>query len=355
MRHLLLTLGHNSSAILVEDGEIKAGYEEERLTGVKSDSRFPINAINKLMGDKKPDAIYCTHWEPSADFSKLNAKYWDPSYADGIPVRSHTDNTHHDTHAHAAWCFATRAFPIQNTFILVVDGFGSFGEHFSVYKLTDYGQPELVFRARGYDTSLGLMYQYATAFLGMKMHEDEYKLLGYEVHVASNRAEALQPVIEQHVNQWFIEATTAKLGSVYDPMFNIEALAAVREKFFKRFSNILNTFGLTDPTTNEARATLAYYVQEVLEMCVLRVMAQFPVKNLVVSGGCFYNVKLNKVLLDEISGKFCAYPLAGDQGNAIGLYAIDHPSFRFPGHLFLGQRKLEPVGDVEGLDRKSVV
>lgn len=349
MKHLLLTLGHNSSAILVEDGEIKVGYEEERLTGVKSDSRFPINAINRVMGDRKPDAIYCTHWEPGADVMKLNKKYWDPEYANGIPVRSHTDNTHHDTHAHAAWCFATRAFPIQSTYIFVVDGFGSFGEHFSVYRLNDYGMPELMFRARGYDTSLGLMYQYATAFLGMKMHEDEYKLLGYEVHVKPEHADALQQTIQSEVYNWYQEITDFKLGSMYDPMFNLEALAAVREHFFKRFSEVLALIKLADPTSNEARAALAYYVQAVLEGCVLRVLKQFPAENLVVSGGCFYNVKLNKVLLDNIPGKFCAYPLAGDQGNAIGLYAMDHPSFRFPAHLFWGKRKLEPVGEVEGL------
>ena len=349
MRHLLLTLGHNSSAILVEDGEIKCGYEEERLTGVKSDSRFPIRAIEQVMGKAKPDAIYCTHWEPSADVMKLNLKYWDPSYAEGIPVRSHTDNTHHDTHAHAAWCFATRAFPIQNAYILIADGFGSFGEHLSLYQISPYGDPHLVFRAHGYDTSLGLMYQYATAFLGMKMHEDEYKLLGYEVHIDPNHADKLHQPILDYIHEWYNKISNFKLGSVYDPMFNLEALAAVREHFFKQFSQVLDLVKLTDPTTFEARTVLAYFVQSVLEGCIIRVLSNFTVENLVVSGGCFYNVKLNKILLEDIPGKFCAYPLAGDQGNAIGLYAMDHPSFRFPKNLFWGQRKLESAGVVEGL------
>jgi len=193
------------------------------------------------------------------------------------------------------------------------------------------------------------MYQYATAFMGMKMHEDEYKLLGYEVNVDSRYVGQLEDLIRDQVYRWGLEIQQPVLGSMYDPIFNLEALAAVREKFFKQFSGVLEALKLTDPTTPEARAVLAYYVQSVLERCVHKIVKMFPVDNLIVSGGCFYNVKLNKVLLDDIPGKFCAYPLAGDQGNAIGLYAMDHPSFRFPNNLFWGHRKLEDVGVVEGL------
>jgi len=49
MKVLVLSLGHNSSAILVEDGHIVAGYEEERLSGIKADSTFPQMAILQLL------------------------------------------------------------------------------------------------------------------------------------------------------------------------------------------------------------------------------------------------------------------------------------------------------------------
>jgi carbamoyltransferase len=350
MKHLLLTLGHNSSAVLVQDGKLVAGYEEERLTGVKSDSRFPINAIAALLGNDKPDMIYCTHWQPYADLSEMGGKYWNPEYAEDIPVRSHTDNTHHDTHAFGALAFAGLDFPNDKTYVMVVDGFGSFGEHFSMYRLTNSRSLELVFRGRGYDTSLGLMYQYATAFMGMKMHEDEYKLLGYEVHVTSTNADKLEIYIDRAVETWAMAVHMPHLGSEYDPIFNVAALPAVRERFFKIFGEVLAVVGITNPTTFDARATLAYFIQTVLEGCVIRILNQYDVRNLIVSGGCFYNVKLNKILLDAVPGKFCAYPLAGDQGNAIGLYAMDHPKFRMPNDLFWGHRRLENVGEVKGLE-----
>ena len=42
--------------------------------------------------------------------------------------------------------------------------------------------------------------------------------------------------------------------------------------------------------------------------------------NVIVCGGPFYNVKLNNSIFEAIDGLFCAMPLAGDQGAAIGLY-----------------------------------
>jgi predicted NodU family carbamoyl transferase len=45
---LALTLGHNSSAVLIQDGEIIAGYEQERFSAKKSDSAFPKDAIKEL-------------------------------------------------------------------------------------------------------------------------------------------------------------------------------------------------------------------------------------------------------------------------------------------------------------------
>lgn len=37
---------HDSAACLVIDGKVIAAAEEERFTGIKHDSSFPINAIN---------------------------------------------------------------------------------------------------------------------------------------------------------------------------------------------------------------------------------------------------------------------------------------------------------------------
>ena len=50
-----------------------------------------------------------------------------------------------------------------------------------------------------------------------------------------------------------------------------------------------------------------------------------------------------------VDGQFCAFPLAGDQGNALGLYAMDHPEFSIGNDLCWGVRDLHDKGDVKGL------
>ena len=52
MRYLLITLGHGSSAIYIDDEKnIVIGYEQERLSGIKADSQFPKDAINEIINN----------------------------------------------------------------------------------------------------------------------------------------------------------------------------------------------------------------------------------------------------------------------------------------------------------------
>ena len=51
-KSLLLTLGHNSSAIFIDDNCV-IGYEEERLTGIKADSQFLIMLLQRLLEIKE--------------------------------------------------------------------------------------------------------------------------------------------------------------------------------------------------------------------------------------------------------------------------------------------------------------
>lgn len=354
MSSLLLTLGHNSSAILIEHGQIVWGYETERITGVKSDSRFPLPFVEEYLrvnGFRKhmPEICYVTHWAPSGQLSDMSQKHWDPRFLDGIPIRTlSTKVSHHDTHMAAAMCYAGKDFPLQKTFGVVIDGFGTLGEHFSVYDLSS-GTPNLVRRIHGYDTSLGLWYQYATAFMGMKMHEDEYKLLGYEVHVDEDDAMYLAGDAGVYASEWLEKMKKSIYGSKYDPAYDINALANVKQLIFNHLTDICKRFNIEDPTAAKSRAILAFYVQAVLENVVLSIVEEFRPHNVILSGGVFYNVKLNRMFLEHIHGHVCIYPLAGDQGNAIGLYAMDHPEFTFPSTLNWGRRILKNNGQVKGL------
>ena len=70
---------HDSSASLIKDGEIIAAVQEERLTRVKHDSRFPKNSIEyvcKEGGLKLNEIDYIVFYEkPFLKFERLLETY----------------------------------------------------------------------------------------------------------------------------------------------------------------------------------------------------------------------------------------------------------------------------------------
>lgn len=354
---LLLTLGHNSSAILVESSpsgnRIVCGYEEERFTLKKSDSSFPINAITRCMQVGQIDEVrdvYVTHWDPAGELWNMSSKHW---RADKLPTHKgiithntvsyhlEASYTHHDCHAMGALWYATakREVLYENSLVFVIDGFGNFGEHISIYKISN-GFPQLIRRFFGYEGSLGLMYQYMTAFMGMKMHEDEYKILGYEVLIDTvdvdkmNLDYRINKEITRYLDLYF---DSKKIVDAFDPLIRIDALPALQKSLIDRWQKLCKEFDIQDPTDERARVILGYYVQSVLEGVVLTLIKIYKPTNLLAAGGVFYNVKLNRKILDHIPGKLSVFPLAGDQGGALGLYS-HFRELQWPGHLNWGIR-----------------
>lgn len=351
---LLLTLGHNSSAIAVTKDEphtIVCGYEEERFSHIKSDSNFPKQSIRRCMGVAKTDSVenvYVTHWAVDGKLSSMKLKHWSVSDLPTINglVISHNDHdfTHHDCHAHAALWYAAGNDKLglnqSTTMIFVIDGFGNFGEHITIYCLDKLGRPEVVRRLFGYSGSLGLMYQYMTAFLGMKQHEDEYKILGYETHLSSLDIDIglINQIINKETARYLNEYFDSSLAlSDSDPLLHLNALPTLQKKLIDRWKRFCQLLDLEEEGSFKTRVAMSYIVQSVLEGVVLTLVKIYRPANLIASGGVFYNVKLNRRIAEEILGKLCVYPLAGDQGNAIGLYTSRH-KLEWPGHLFWGVR-----------------
>lgn len=325
MRDLLITLGHNSSAVVAEGSKLIAGFETERITHVKSDSAFPSAVISRLHhehGIRMYDRIFVGHWEPHNDVNRMSQKHWDPSKLPPhvqLITQESLGLTHHDCHAYAAVNFAQTKFIPGQYSVLVVDGFGTMAEHISFYNVGVDGKPECKHRVHGYETSIGLMYQYATQFLGMKMHEDEYKLLGYQSKLIGEPPEDIQ-----RLNEMAHEASLQwinRIKGLPDPSISIELrdLAEVSRRWHEVFAKVLKEFGIDDQ--EKSRIYISHFVQTITEKAVQYIVDLFQPVNLVCTGGVFMNVALNMRLAKTVRNKLCVYPLAGDQGNAIGIRA----------------------------------
>lgn len=356
---LVLTLGHNASAIAVEDGNIIAGYEEERFTGKKSDSSFPIQAITRIRDIaqvEKFDDICIGHWFTAGQL--VESKYADFSYleslvADKADIHSIEDGfTHHDSHMLSAEVFAHHyGIPLQHTAV-VADGFGTFGECISIYQVTGSSR-RLLNRYFGFDKSLGLLYQYATAFLQMKMHNHEYKMLGYEAHIdsvlGSELKQRLHELIHKEATAWIKNTMNNPISMTHDPLVNTAALAQTQNSINEILMNVLDEI---DPDEKldlyEKRVVISYFVQALVESVMCSIIGLYKPSALVVSGGLFYNVKLNHLLANMVD-KFCVMPLAGDQGAGLGVYQNVHGDLTWPGHLFWGIRNLDQSHEGSGL------
>lgn len=349
MYNLAISLGHNSSAVLIKDGRVLAGYEEERFTGIKSDSKYPINAIEELKARyrlPKDTNAYIGHWFVDAALPPPN-KYWNPEhlrslFPNGDVESLSADFTHHDSHLESAMVFAGQNFT-GKCLAVVADGFGSFGECLTIYEISGQSY-SIKHRVFGFENSLGMLYQYATAFMGMKMHNHEYKMLAYEVHLP----EVLEWADRQALDQYSYDAAHEflktyhkfKLTSKYDPVTNLDALPNVQQLINELLTSVTESFNLK--SQYEQRVVVSYFVQRVVELVMTTVVSMYyQGGNLLVVGGLFYNVKLNHLLAKRVTnGKFCAMPLAGDQGAALGVYQAYHGDLVWPDNLAWGDRDL---------------
>lgn len=353
---LVLTLGHNSSAILIEDGVVLGGYEEERFSGLKADSSFPIQSINELVARFNPPKttdVHVGHWFLNAELPGEN-KYWKPHvlrelFPFGQVFSLSADFTHHDSHVMSAMVFGKGAMP-NRYHAAVFDGFGSFGECISLYEIMG-GNYRLVHRVFGFEKSLGMLYQYATAFMGMKMHNHEYKMLAYEVHIAEHFGDdemaRLNQLIEDTSLSWLRRLHNPTLHPEFDPVINLEALPEIQANINKSLMSLLSEMGVSYDDTQTMRCLVSYFVQSVVQQVTIGYIRLVNPINLMVVGGLFYNVKLNSMLADMVKGRFCAMPLAGDQGAGLGVYAAHKGMPFWPESLAIGPRSLIPGIDEE--------
>jgi len=344
---LLLTLGHNSSAIGISNGKIINGYEQERLTRTKSSSAFPIDAIKNIIGSGRANKILISHWYDDFDFYKKTAanetfkRHYNNEFIKGLGgevIALGKEFTHHDAHAYSAIAFleskatATQLKSGMPFHIIVSDGFGNGQEVVSIYK-GNYGNTinhpnlHLVRRIYGYQNSLGLLYQYATSFCGMKENEDEYKFLGYESHITEycNQIQInyIQNSAYNFVYQWIDNTNKDESKSpIFDKTYiNIDKLKEVKVNYHKVFQDMIDKMPGKPALNNfQTRVVIGNFIQTIIEKIYEGMITSYGIKNAIVVGGLHYNVKLNNAVMNAISGFFCAMPLAGDQGAAIGVY-----------------------------------
>lgn len=350
MYSLCLSLGHNSSAVIVEDGNIICGYENERLTGVKADSRFPTEAIQeigKFYDLNEVKEVYISHWSTFGTVDEMSYKHWQrdtllklcPKINELFEGNKRIYGAdHHDCHVSALRAFCDEPFEYE----IVADGFGNYNETISIYK-----NQELIHRVFGFEKSLGLLYQYTTAYLDLKMNQDEYKLLGYESNITRvllpDYVEYLTHLSAKYANTFSKRIFKPSITPKYDLVAGLEALPNLRLKIKKDLDRLLGDVkkqakfrSLSD---YQKKTICAYFIQSVVEKVMVDIILVYRIKNVALTGGLFMNVKLNNIIAKYVNS-ITILPICGDQSGGLGCYNYFKKDLVWPNHLFWGKRDL---------------
>ena len=336
---------HDAAAALVVDGKVVAALHEERLSRVKNDPSLPRMAIDACLTLGGVDAgaldrvvFYENPYRKlervlvgslaafpnGAGFfrralrQQLGDKLW---VLDELAAHLRVDRArvrfvdHHRSHAASALDCA----PFDDAVALTIDGVGE-AESTAIWAPGDAGPQRVASIA--YPHSLGLFYAAITAYLGFRVNEGEYKVMGLAAFGEPRFADDLRDLLQVQPDGSFRLKTSAfdehlrpdraygrevleRLGPARDPSRPWSFVHGRMEGEDQRFADV------------------AASAQRVLEEAVLALARaaheRTGARHLALAGGVALNGCANaRVLAEGPFARVFVQPAAGDAGGALG-------------------------------------
>jgi carbamoyltransferase len=201
---------HESACCLLQDGRLVAAAEEERFSRVKHDPRLPVAAFRHCLaaGGIGPHQVDCLAFYELPE-EKLARQLWAGVPADAPPDLPWLDPRgperalreglgyegplrcfpHHASHAASAFLYSG----FEEAAVLTVDGVGEWAT--TTYGL-GRGNRLTAFEQVEFPHSLGLLYSTLTAYLGFRVNDGEYKVMGLAPYGRPRHVAALSRLIE---------------------------------------------------------------------------------------------------------------------------------------------------------------
>ena len=332
---------HDSAAALLVDGRLVAAAQEERFTRIKNEPGFPASAVRFCLDfagleARELDAVVF-YDKPLVKFDRLlnstlalaprgfdlyrhalpswiREKLWIPGrLRKALPgAREYLFATHHLSHAASAFYPS----PFERAAVLTVDGVGEWAT--CTYGV-GRGEELQLQRELRFPHSLGLLYSAFTAYLGFRVNEGEYKVMGLAPYGRPRyRQLILERLVQRHPDGGF------SLDMSY--FGYLRRLAMTTPRFHELFDGPPRC---PDEPLQARHLDVAASVQAVTEELMLglveRVFQETGERNLCLAGGVALNCVANGRLQRE--GPFAdvwVQPAAGDAGAACGAAYLAH-------------------------------
>ena len=322
---------HESACCLLQDGRLAAAVSEERFSRVKHDPRLPMQAFRYCLRAGKislPDVDCVAYYESPG--KKLSRQLWaglpegdadlswlDPHQAErAIREGLGYDGPilffdHHQSHAASAFFYSG----FRDAALLTADGVGE-------WATTTYGRGEgatlEIFEEVHFPHSLGLLYATITSYLGFRVNNGEYKVMGLAPYGEPRYVDAVRELIQTGPGGQY------RLAMAY---FDF-----VRGR--RMFSSLLcDRFGAPPREPGSEiepfHCDVARSVQLVLEEIMLEkaryLAGRVDSGNLCMAGGVALNCVANgRIVREGPFERLFVQPAAGDAGGSLGAAALAH-------------------------------
>jgi carbamoyltransferase len=330
---------HDSGASLFDGYSLKAAVQLERLTRNKGDGGEPGPAIDEVLSiagatHRDVDVVaYSRSLFPTRYFRHIEGWRWLKqqyrTYLAGKPritmlpeIHRHgtTDidklfdiaayqrdvgfgertatyfYNHHEAHALPALFYSNW----DDALLVTADGGGD-TVHYSHRSLHDgkletiYGGEERMLLSPTED-SLAKLYGYATKALGFRRVRHEGKVTGLSAMG--------QPVHHEEISGHF---SVDDNGKIHSDFKNDDEMIRLMKRLARRSSR------------EDFAASVQKTFEDVMLLSMQRLLARWPRRNLGVAGGAFANVKLNRILVEQLPiDELFIFPAMGDEGLPVG-------------------------------------
>lgn len=360
----ICTMG-TSSACLFKNREMLVAIEEERMSRIKNDGAFPLKAINECLRVAEVSIgqidTVCVYWKPwqvstrvagtlrkmvaspramnamairvfdsvfshkaSDRYPETTGRWSDLFFIRRILSKSFGKYTghirFHDHHiTHQVYAEAIRDWP--NCLVLSYDGGGEADS--TVVSVKRDNQRQILKRIK-WPNSLGHFYSFFTAYLGFRVLEGEYKMMG------------LAPYGKPVYKDLILEKVLRLSG---DGGYRLDTSLcdyhrALENDFSSEMKQLFGAPRCEKEQPSESQINLAASVQAAFESAQQHILKWAKTKcpdidRLVLSGGCALNVTANgRILQNRLFKEIIVPPAPHDAGCAVGAVLAHLETYR---------------------------